>query len=156
MESGKKIDDHDRVILEILQKDARVNLDVLAEQSGLSLASAQRRLKRLRDSKIIQSEIAVIDPELLDRRMTFIVEVELERERIHELDEFVVRVKQEPGVQQCYYVTGQSDFFLICTARDMEDFERITRSLFFDHPNVRKFKTSLVMARKKVGLAIPI
>ena len=150
------LDDYDKKILTILQENSRVGLNVIADQCGLSVASAQRRLKRLRDSKVIQSEIAVINPDLLDRRMSFIIEVELERERIHELEEFVTRVKLEPGVQQCYYITGQADFFLICTARDMEDFERMTRYLFFDHPNVRKFKTSLIMARKKVGLSIPI
>jgi len=86
--------------------------------------------------------------------MTFIVMVELERERIDQLDAFRRIVRKEVQVQQCYYVTGEADFTLICTARDMLDFEALTRRLFFENTNVRRFRTSVVMERTKVGLTI--
>jgi hypothetical protein len=38
----------------------------------------------------------------------------------------------------------------------MEDFEALTKRLFFEDSNVRRFRTSVVMGRKKVDLKIHI
>lgn len=151
-----EIDDADRTILQAIQADRRIGLDVLADQCGLSLPSVQRRLKRLRETGIIQKEVAILDASALNYAMTLIVHVELDRESLQELDLFRKRIKAEPQVQQCYYVTGGADFILICTASDMQDFEALTHRLFFENSNVRRFRTSVTMERTKVGLSVPI
>jgi len=149
-----KIDKADIAILNTLQENARTSLEQLAHLTGLSSASVQRRLKALRDSGFILREIAVVDPVKLGQKMSFVILVELERERPEQIDVFVRRASIEPQVQQCYYVTGEADFCLICTASDMEDFEELTHRLFFEDTNVRRFRTSVVMGRKKVGLNV--
>lgn len=151
-----KLDKTDLHLLRIVQADARVGLEALATEIGLSVASVQRRLKALRASGVITSEVAVIDPRKLGVAMSFVVMVELERERLDQIDAFSRQVQSEPMVQQCYYVTGEADFCLICTARDMDDFEALTKRLFFDNSNVRRFRTSVIMGRKKVGLRLPL
>ncbi|MGN8157267.1 Lrp/AsnC family transcriptional regulator [Salinisphaera sp. SWV1] len=149
------LDDTDRILLACLQSNARTALDRLAEATGLSAASVQRRLKRLRQAGVIEREIVVVDPIAVGQTMSFIVLVELERERLHELDAFRRKVRAEPQVQQTYYITGEADFALVCTARDMANFEELTHRLFFEDRNVRRFRTSVVMDRTKVGLEIP-
>ena len=152
----QQLDDTDLTILRTLQRDCRIGLEQLAHECALSVPSVQRRLKRLRDAKLIQKEIAVLNPARFDYKMTFIVLVELDRESVQQLDLFRKRVKADPQVQQCYYVTGEADFILICTARDMQDFEALTQRLFFENSNVRRFRTSVAMDRTKVGLDLPI
>jgi len=148
------IDKADIAIINALQKNARIGIENLAELTSLSTASVQRRLKALRDNGVILREVAVIDPTKVGQLMSFVVLVELERERRDQIDEFVRRVAKEPQVQQSYYVTGDADFCLICTAQDMNDFEELTQRLFFEDANVRRFRTSVVMGRKKVGMEI--
>ena len=151
-----KLDATDRKLLELMQADARMGLEALAERTGLSVASVQRRLKALRASHTITSEVAIVDPRKIDVGMRFVVMVELERERQDQIDAFARKVQAEPMVQQCYYITGDADFCLICLARDMDDFEDLTKRLFFDNSNVRRFRTSVVMRPHKVGLSVPI
>ncbi|MCG7492957.1 Lrp/AsnC family transcriptional regulator [Thalassobius sp. Cn5-15] len=151
-----ELDDADLTILRTLQDDCRVGLEHLAHLCHLSVPSVQRRLKRLRNSGLIQKEVALLDPAQFEYKMTFIVSVELDRESLHQLDLFRKRARAEPQVQQCYYVTGETDFVLICAAQDMSDFEALTHRLFFENSNVRRFRTSVVMDRTKVGLALPI
>ncbi|PCH45282.1 MAG: ArsR family transcriptional regulator [Hyphomicrobiales bacterium] len=150
------LDNADKAILMAVQENARTGLDALADLTGLSVATAQRRLKRLRDIGVIEREITLLDPAKVGQHMSFIVMVELERERLDQIDNFSRRAKAEPQVQQCYYVTGEADFCLICTAKDMSDFEALTERLFFDDANVRRFRTSVVMGRRKVGLGVSI
>lgn len=151
-----ELDQQDRRLLAILQADSGTAINVLADDTGLSPASVQRRLRRLRDGRVIQSEVAVIDPLAVGLGMSFIVMVELERDRIDQLDAFRRKALREANVQQCYYVTGEADFALVCVTRDMADFEALTRRLFFGDENVRRFRTSVVMGRTKVGLTLPI
>ena len=141
----ENIDNADAMILNLLQEDSKLGLDTLAYETGLSVASVQRRLKSLRARKIILREIAIVDPAKVNLPMSFIVMVELERERIDQIDAFISRANSEQQVQQCYYVTGDADFCLICVAKSMDDFEDLTQRLFFENSNVRKFRTSVAM-----------
>ena len=151
-----KLDQFDRKLLQLMQADAKMGLEALASETGLSVASVQRRLKALRTSGAILSEVAIVDAKKLGVAMSFIVMVELERERQDQIDAFSRQVQSEPMVQQCYYITGDADFCLVCTAKDMDDFQELTKRLFFDNSNVRRFRTSVVMGRKKIGLGIPV
>ncbi|MDV7341488.1 Lrp/AsnC family transcriptional regulator [Terasakiella sp. A23] len=154
-QSGK-IDGFDAKILEIIQKSNKTTSDQIAEQVCLSPAAVQRRIKKMREQNIIEAEIAVVNAKAVDRNVTAIVQVSMEREQLHLLDEFKKIVKNHPAVQQCYYVTGSSDFILVVTARDMEDYEAFTREIFFDNSNVRSFQTSVVMDNVKIGLSVPV
>lgn len=151
-----ELDQQDRRLLSLIQDDAGIAINTLADETGLSPASVQRRLRRLREGGVIAREVAVIDPLAVGLGMSFIVMVELERDRIDQLDAFRRKALREPHVQQCYYVTGEADFALVCVTRDMADFEALTRRLFFGDENVRRFRTSVVMGRTKVGLTLPI
>ncbi len=150
------IDNFDRRILEIVQQSNRTTSDQIAEQVGLSPAAVQRRLKRMREQRVIQADIAVVNPRSIGRAMTFVVQVSLERERADLMDAFKKEMRNNQAVQQCYYVTGSSDFILVVTATDMEGYDRFTRESFFDNPNIRSFQTNVVMDAVKVGLSIPV
>ena len=151
-----KFDQADLSILNALQDNSRVGLEALSEIASLSVASVQRRLKQLRDRKVIVKDVSILDPDKLGQSMSFIVMVEMERERPDQIDSFAKITLADPQVQQCYYITGEADFCLICTANDMKGFETLTHRLFFNNNNVRRFKTSVVMGRKKVGLSVNV
>lgn len=148
--------DHDRRILKILQEDNRLSIDAIAAATGLSGAAVQRHLKRLRATKVIEKDVSIIAQEKVELPLTIVVNVLLERERIDLLDKFKREMRKAPEVQQCYYVTGTTDFVLIVTARNMAEFERFTRRALFADPNVRRFESSIVMDRVKASLSLPL
>ena len=130
--------------------------EAIGEKIGLSPASVHRRLKRLREKGVILSEVAILNGQMLENGMTFIVSVEVERERADLLDAFRKDMKSLPEVQQCYYVTGETDFVPIIKVHDMEEYERFTKEAFFDNSNIRRFRTSVVMSEVKASLGIPV
>ena len=146
----------DRAILRIIQNDAGTRLELIAEEAGASVATVQRRLRHLRDCGVIEGEVACVDPKAVGQGMTFLILVELERERIDILDTFRRKVSGEPQVQQCYYITGEADFALIALAKDMDEYQELIQRLFFDDTNVKRFRTSVVMDRTKVSLKVPV
>lgn len=149
-------DQNDRSILKLLQQDATISVARLAHETHLSTASIQRRVKRLKENGIIKKQVVVISPLHIGVRMTFIITVQLERESVDSLNAFKTSVLNEPIVQQCYYVTGETDFVLICIAPDMDVFEAFTQRLFIENDNIRRFRTNIVMGRTKIGLEVPL
>jgi len=150
------LDDIDRAILEILQRDNGTPHRVISERVHLSAPAVQRRIRRMERDGVIQANVAVVDPARVGRPLTIVVEVELESERRDRIDAVKQRFADAREVQQCYYVTGQVDFILVVTVATMGEYEALTRRLFFEDENVRRFRTFVSMGPVKRGLEVPI
>lgn len=148
------MDDKDLEILKLVQSDARLTAESIGLEIALSPPAVQKRLKKLRDTGIIEKEIAVLSPSKLDKNMTVIVQVALERESRPHLDAFKRNMRRAPAVQQCYYATGEADFVLIVVVKDIEEYEAFTQEYFLDEANVSSFTSSIVMDRVKVSLDV--
>jgi len=150
-----KLDELDRKILHEVQRNNQLTSTQLGAQVGLSPTSVQRRLARLRRDKVIAGDIAVVAGDKVGRTLTMIVAVQLERERADIIDHFKRAVRREPVVMSAYYVTGDSDFMLIISARDIKEYEEFTRTFLHDNPDIKGFKTTVVMDRIKAGFYVP-
>jgi Lrp/AsnC family leucine-responsive transcriptional regulator len=150
------MDRKDVELLNLVQQNNRLTTEQLSKATGLSATSCQRRLKNLRSNGIITADISVISPDAVGRRMTMIVQVSLELDQLEHIDRFKQAMLALPEVMQCYYVTGNSDFILILTAKDMKDYEAFTRRVFVNNPSIKNFITNVVMDQVKVGLTIPL
>jgi Lrp/AsnC family transcriptional regulator, leucine-responsive regulatory protein len=148
------MDTKDLEILKLIQSNARLTAEALGFEVGLSPPAVQKRLKKLRETGVIENEIAVLSPSKLGREMTVIVQVMLERESRRHLDAFKRSMRSAEAVQQCYYATGEADFVLIVVVHDIKEYEEFTQKYFFDESNVSKFTSSIVMDRIKVSLDI--
>lgn len=148
------MDAKDLEILKLVQSNAQMTAQALGQTIGLSAPAVQKRLKKLRETGVIEKEIAVLSPSKLDRELTVIVGVVLERESRQHLDMFKRTMRQAREVQQCYYTTGEADFILVVAVRDIKEYEAFTQAYFFDQSNVSRFSSSVVMDRVKVTLDI--
>jgi Lrp/AsnC family leucine-responsive transcriptional regulator len=161
LEQGSKsstadLDRFDLDILEILQRDNLTSQRAIGEAINLSAPAVQRRIKKMEEAGVIKANVAVIYPPSVGQAITILVEVHVESERIDLLDATKARLAAAPEVQQCYYVTGDADFILVVTVPTMSAYEALTRRLFFENANVKRFRTLVVMDRVKVGLTVPI
>lgn len=151
-----RLDDFDRKILAILQADNKLPLHQIGERVNLSAAAVQRRIRRMETEKIIEANIAVVDPHAVGQFITLIVQVHLDSEQADFLNAARKLFADAPQVQQCYYVTGAADFILIVTVETMEEYAQLSHRLFHENRNVKHFNTSVAMSRVKVGLSVPV
>jgi len=151
-----EIDRADARILKAVQADNRLTSEQLGAIVNLSSTAVQRRLKRLRAEGVIEGDVSIVRPKAVGRHISMLVMVTLERERADIVDRFKQSIRTTPEVMNGYYVTGESDFVLMVTARDMEDYERFTRQFFYENHDIKGFKTMVVMDRVKAGFEIPI
>ncbi|KVK74682.1 AsnC family transcriptional regulator [Burkholderia ubonensis] len=150
------LDAFDRKLLMEVQRDAQTPQNELGARVNLSTAAVNRRLRRLAEDGVIERYTAVVAPEKVGYALTIVVNVEMESEQIDQIDAMKRTFERCPQVQQCYYVTGEWDFVLILTVRDMDQYNALTRQLFFSNNNVKRFKTLVSMGRVKVGLGVAV
>jgi Lrp/AsnC family leucine-responsive transcriptional regulator len=122
----------------------------------LSPTACQRRLKRLRQEGIIEGDVSIISPKAVGRPISMLVLVSLERERADIIDRFKRAIRSTSEIMIGLYVTGDADFALLVTARDMQDYEQFTRRFFYENPDIKGFKTMVVMDRVKASFVLPI
>ncbi len=150
------LDPFDLALLDAIQHDATTSQQDLGERINLSPAAVNRRLKKLNAEGVVRKTVALVDPVAVGYGLTVITEVEVENERLDLLDAMKRTFLACPQVQQCYYVAGECDFVLIMTVKNMEQYTALTRTLFFDSNNVKRFKTLVSMSNLKVGLQVPV
>lgn len=143
------LDDLDRRILTALQADNRLSFAELAERVASSAASCMRRVRRLREEGVIIADIALVDPQAVGRSLTAVVNVELESERLDLIDAFKREMRSAPEVTQCYMVTGDADFVVVVVVEDVAAFEAFTRQRLYANPNIRKFRSMIMLDRVK-------
>ena len=149
-------DKFDLLILAELQQDARLPIPELAHRVGLSAPACYRRARALRESGLIEREVALVAPATMGWPITMLVLVSLERDHGRIVDEMIGVLKGEPEVMDLWYVTGEQDFVLHVAARDMASYEQFTRRVLHAREQVRSFKTLVVMGQhKRCGALLP-
>lgn len=154
------IDSIDLQLLEQLQQDSSLSNQDLAARVHISPPTCLRRVKRLRESGLIEREMAVLCADkfsaLAGHSLCAIVEVTLDRQDHDALEAFEKRVTQDDAVQQCYRVSPGPDFCLVVHCASMADYQALTQRLFTTDANVRNVKTFFSIKRSKFGARLPV
>ena len=111
--SDQKLDATDLRLLELLQNDASLSNQALAERAHVSPATCLRRVARLTAAGVIERRVALLSVEKLGAGLTAVVEITLDRQGAELLAAFEARVASDASVQQCYRVSPGPDFVRI-------------------------------------------
>lgn len=155
MDDSFTVDAIDHRLLELLQVDASLTNQALAEAAHVSPATALRRIKRLREAGVIERVTALLAPRFAGRGLSVICEVTLDRQGAESLDAFEARAVAQDAVQQCWRVSPGPDFVLVVWAADMASFHALTQTLFTQDANVRNVKSYFALKRAKFAPGVP-
>lgn len=135
------LDNFDRRLLEEVRRDNLQPARVLADRIGLSLSAVLRRLRRLRDEKVIVADIAVVNPALTGSALTMHVMVQMQQAGPQTMDNFGREIMRHPEITGAWDVTGDDDFLLKVQVGSMEDYDVFTRRALGEDKGVHSFKT---------------
>ncbi|WP_457852403.1 Lrp/AsnC ligand binding domain-containing protein [Sabulicella rubraurantiaca] len=150
------IDDTDRRILRLLQKEGRISLSELAERVGLGATATSDRLRRLQRDSYVLGFGARLNPALLGRGLLVFIEVRLERTTPDVFESFAQTVRRAPEVLECHMVAGGFDYLLKTRVEDMAAYRRFLAEVLLALPGVRETHTFAVMEEVKATAELPI
>lgn len=117
----RSLDEIDKRILEILQKDCRTPLKQIANKLGVPKSTVHYRIKRLEAEEIIEGYYAKVDAAKLGKDFVTITFVRTKygpsyHKKVGEL------LAQIPGVWAIYFVFGETDFVVLAKSDNSKDF----------------------------------
>ena len=158
--SSLALDTTDLHLLRLLQTDASLTNQALAERVHVSPPTCLRRVNRLKEAGLIEREIAILSVDnvasVIGHGLCAVVEITLDRQDQTALEAFEKKVAAEDAVQQCYRVSPGPDFCLVVHAADMPDYLALTQRLFTTDANVRNVKSFFSIKRSKFGASLPL
>lgn len=150
------LDNIDRRILTVLQKQGRMSNADLSEHVALSASACHRRVQRLEKDGFIRDYVALLNPRKVGRPTTVFVEITLSGQADEVLDAFEKAVARVPDVLECHLMAGTADYLLKVVAGDTEDFARIHRRYLATLPGVAQMQSSFALRTVRQTTAMPV
>ncbi len=151
-----KLDDLDKRILEILQKEGRISNKELAEKINLTTTPTLERVRRLEREGVIEGYSVRLNSNAINNGLSVFVTVTLSVHQLSLMDEFTEAVKAIPEILSCYNTTGDGDFLLHIVAKDVNDYEHFMRTRLTTLPDVQRIHSSIVLSTIKEQSSIPV
>lgn len=107
----------DMKILALLQNDARVTNQTLADHIGMSASPCWRKVRKLEEDEVIQGYRAVLNRKKIGLGVMVFVRVSIDSHNEAEARKFEQEVTALEDVVACYSIGGDADFLLQVVAR---------------------------------------
>ncbi|MDR6194778.1 Lrp/AsnC family transcriptional regulator [Siphonobacter sp. SORGH_AS_0500] len=147
----ENLDEIDRQLLAILQRDAFVSNKELSQQVGLSLTPVHERVKRLERDGYLKSYVALVDRKKIGRELVAFCQVSLKEHTQEFIREFEAKIGSLPEVMECYNIAGPYDYLLKVVVKDMDDYRRFVVEQLAALAHIGGPQSVFVMAEIKVS-----
>ena len=150
------LDAIDRRILRVLQYDAAIANQALADEIGLSPPACLKRVRRLRAAGIIERTVALMAPEKLGYPLLTVVRIKLDRPQETVMRDFERRMRELPRVAQCLTVAGDIDYIILVRSKDVAHYQDFARQILATAPGIRSYTSEVVLEVGKWTTEIPV
>ncbi len=151
-----QLDRTDLLLLAELQRSGRLSNADLAEHVHLSPSACLRRVQRLERDGVIAGYRAEVDPERIGLGLQAFVRVQLRQHDAATLDAFARFVGEWDEVIACHALTGEMDYLLQVTVRDLEHFSRFLLDRLLTQAGVADVNSSFVLRTVKAFRGMPL
>lgn len=146
----------DMKILAILQDDARITNQVLAEKINVSASPSWRKVRRLEEDGVIQGYRAVLDRKKIGLGVMVFIRVVIDSHSEAEARKFEEEVTALEDVVACYSIGGDADFLLQVVASDLDSYADFAMSVVRRLPGIKEMQSMFVLKEIKPLVTYPI
>ena len=156
MTTNQQLDPTDLRILNVLQKDGRMEIIHVASKVFKSPSTTLERIRKLQEAGFIEKFVAILNRRMVGRPTLMVTLVKLKGHSADQLHDFPAAVAQYPEVQVCLHLSGEFDFLLQITLRDPQEYEEFLAQKLCTLPMIDKLHSSVVLKECKMDSALPL
>ena len=149
------MDETDKRILAVLQRDAGLSVGEVAERAGLSKNPCWRRIRRLEDSGYITGRVALLDKDRLKLDLTVFIAVRTDKHTLDWLEAFKSAIRGIPEITGVYRTTGETDYLLQAVVPDMKAYDALYQRLI-SRIELSDVSSTFVMEEIKQTTELPL
>lgn len=147
------LDKSDKKILNLIQRDATLTHQDIADQTDVSATSVWRRIKNLEEVGVIKGQVALLDPKMIGMQVCALISLRLTRHGEDTRVEFEKFIASRTEVMECYAVVGNYDYMLVVIVPNVEDYEIFLSRHLLSHHLVASSNSSFTLRRVKYTTA---
>ena len=137
--ANEPLDARDRLLLNLLQANARLSFAELGRKVGLTPPAAVERVRRLEDRGIITGYRARVNPAALGRQLRVFLSVQVPPK---EYPRFLKMIHSLDVAEECHHVTGNESFMVKAAVAGVAELEPLIQKFTAFGPTV----TSVVLS----------
>lgn len=149
------MDETDRKILRLLQRDASTPLEEIAKKVKLSKTPCWNRIKKMEAQGIIQGRIALVAADKVGLGVTVFVALRTDRHEPDWMQRFAAASREMPEIMEVYRLAGTIDYLLKVVVKDMAAYDDFYRRLTEKVP-LFDVNSMIAMERIKSATCLPI
>ncbi|CCF19811.1 HTH-type transcriptional regulator zrp [Pseudorhizobium banfieldiae] len=149
------LDQRDRKILDLLQRNAGMPVAEVAEQVALSPSACSRRIQRLEEAAYIRGRIAVLDRERIGVPTTVFALIKTAHHSDDWIETFRKSISDIGEIVEAHRLTGSYDYILKVVLPRVEHYDVVYRRLV---KRIELFDVSAFISMEvlKSGEALPV
>ncbi|MEL1239897.1 Lrp/AsnC family transcriptional regulator [Flavobacterium flavipallidum] len=150
------LDETDKRILRLLQKNAHYKLKDIATKINLSLTPVHDRVKRLEREGIIDKYVTVLNKKKLGKNLTVYCQVTLVKQNYDISVVFNQAILNMPEVVECNFISGSFDYLLKIVLEDMESYHHFHQKKLSVLPEVSLINSFFIISEVKNTTVLPL
>ena len=142
------MDDVDKKILSLLQKNATIPLAELSKRVGVSKTPSWNRIRKMEEEGIIKSKVTILDNKKINLRIVVFLSVSVSSHTEEWLINFQEILSKYDQIIEAYRLTGSTtDYLLKIVAPSIEEYDKFQQQLINE---VKFTKMSSNIALKEI------
>ena len=150
------MDSIDRKILTLLQQDARMTVQEIADRVSLSASPCHRRIKMLEEKGVIERYVAIVNQRAVGLPVSVFITIKLERQKEADLERLARAFASWTEVLECYLMTGQQDYLLRVVVADLDAYDRFLKLKLTKLDGIASIESSFALNQVKYSIALPV
>ncbi|MEN8928390.1 MAG: Lrp/AsnC family transcriptional regulator [Flavobacteriales bacterium] len=151
-----KLDNIDRQLLELLQRDSKMNIKEISAKLNISKTPIYERIKKLEKEGVIEKYVAILNRKKIESSMVVFCSVSLDSQKLKEIKLFSASVLKIPEVMECYLMGGENDFLLKVVVKNLNDYHLFSSVKLAALPYVAQIRSTFVLDEIKRATVLPI
>ena len=140
------MDEKDKLILSLLQKDGRMTASEMAGEVDLSVPAVTERIRKLTEGGVLKDFRAVLDAKKVDYDVTAYILLDMSSSSSY--GDMVQYAQDNDEVLECHSITGEGSHILKVRTHDTSSLESLLRNIQ-SWPGVIRTHTMIIMSTFK-------
>ncbi|GGE12749.1 Lrp/AsnC family transcriptional regulator [Psychroflexus salis] len=151
-----KLDSTDKLLLELLQSDAKQSVKALASQVNLSATAVYERIKQLERNKVIQQYTIQLNTEKIEKEFLSFCMIQLTKHSQAYLLEFESKIKDLNEVLECFHISGTYDYLLKIRVKNITEYRSFMVNKLTDIPHIANTQSafSINEVKNQAGISL--
>lgn len=150
------MDDTDKILLNLLQNNAKLTAKQLSMELHLSVTAVFERVKKLEKNGFIDKYVALLDKAKVKKDFLVLCHIKLDQHRKEYITQFEKEIVLFPEILECFHVSGDYDYIVKICVQDIMEYREfmVTKLTSLKHIASTQSSFSIKVVKNETGIIL--